>query len=112
MAAALSPLAVGWGGGTASLWRGSPAGVVLCAQHLGIPPVPVSLWKAVSGQGDRTWEDSILGEPFSCGHSPGDWGQKGSPDAGAAGAGESSEILGSLVQPCVAQTGGIIHFLH
>lgn len=46
---------------------GSPAGAVLCAQHLGIHPVPASPW--TSGQGDRTQEDLILRGPFSCGFS-------------------------------------------
>lgn len=50
-----------------------------------------------------------FGDPSAVG-SPGDWGQKGCPDVGAAGSGESSGISGSLVQPCTAQTGELIHF--
>lgn len=53
-------------------------------------PVPVSPRDAASGQGDGTWKDPILWRPFSCGHGGAHQelgGQKGPPDAGAAGAG-------------------------
>lgn len=78
----------------------------LCSapQHPSRPRVPR---EAVPSQGDRTQEDPILRGPFGCGCSPA-WG---SPSAGVDRARESSGISGSPVQPCVAQMGGIIHFL-
>lgn len=92
----------GLGNGHGGLQGGSPAGAVLCAQHLGILLSPCPPRDAASGQGDGTWKDPILQGPFSCGHGGGHQelrGQKGPPDAGAAGAGGEQ---GDFGEPCAA----------
>lgn len=104
----------GLGNGHGGLRGGSPAGAVLCAQHLGIllspcPPRMLRLPKVTGPGRTPSFRDPSAVGMGGVTRSSGD--KRGLPMPEQPALGESRGILGSPVQPCAAQTGGIIRFL-
>lgn len=88
----------GLGSGHGGSPEGSPAGAVLCAQHLGIPPVPVSPGRLRLAKVTGPRRAPSFGDPSAVGVHRELGDKEGSPNARAGGAGESSGISGTPVQ--------------